>query len=526
MRPFYLLPQEEWLGSLSSPLDDDILKREQILQWMLRELVETYHYPVDWLLARMQKDVLLKSGNVQRKFDLVLSNRMGEPFWACIIRLRGSLNEVGGPNDQLRTVIAGVPSLLWGVVTNGDETFVWNKKEQNILQREKDIVAFNPPTQDVKPIVPTTVDQLIAHIQQFVHYLQSMKHEKRAILSAIVPIVLLKMYDESIQEQGFPSILHKEFYSSLEEYCSSLESLWRQWLSLHNTGRSSGGVLFSPTLFTIDKSEIVKLFGLLRDAPCYTLLSQNPDLFIDSILTPLLYPEREDYAGFSAFVLSGIVKMAQLKADDAVVDECCFTGSLLQVIAKDFSKTSSETLFRDLSLLHTLVGITGDKMAGQVAFLRLFLEGFTKPKILLQGSNNSSDHSWDGWFHLRRYSELQFTKKTSQSTPLLELPGISEVMIALEGAHPQGKLIFSLPSELLNSVMYFRVQKWLLSTFDIFAVVSIPTTTGFVSTSILFCKVAKSQKPLEDGQDVLFSEIEEDEDFLEVASNFLRGGTW
>jgi hypothetical protein len=527
MRPFYLLPQEEWLGPLSSPLDDESLQREQILQWMLRELIETYHYPVDWLQARMQKDVLLKSGNIQKKFDLVLSNRMGEPFLACIIRLRADLNEVGGANDQLRTIIAGVPSLLWGIVTNGEEIFIWNKKEQNILQREKTIVSFSPPLLDIVPIIAgTSSEQLLRHLHQFVQSLLSMKYERRSVLSEVVQILLLKMYDESIQEQGYHSILQKEQYSSLEEYCSSLESLWRQWLTLHNTGRSSGGSLFSPTLFAIDKTEVAKLFGLLRDVPCFSLLSQEATFFIQSVLTPLLYPDREDDAGLSSILLNGVVAMARLQSDEVVLDATCFSGGLLQSIATEFSKTASKSLFHDLSLLYSLYGITGDKFAGQVAFLHLFLKGFTKPNILLQGTNTTLDRSWDAWFHLKRYSEDGFNQKNHQSINLAELQGIGEVFDALEGAHPQAKLVFSIPSIFLNEAASFRVQKWLLSTLSLFAVVSLPAKQGFVPTSVLFCKVPKENSVPNEDHEILFAEIEEDDDIQEVASNFVRGGEW
>ncbi len=527
MRPFYLIPQEEWFSGHQAPLDHEQVQREQIRQWFLRELQETYGYPYEWLQARVIFDMHLASGNMQRRFDVVITNRLGEPYIVLIIKLKSSLNDVGGANDQLRSIIGSVPSLLIGVATNSEDVFIWNKKENSVLQLEKSIIPYHPP-QKTPGMLPTEVglELLLQRISHFIHFLQSQKKDNRDIIAAVTQLLLLKMYDESIKSQGYSPIIFAELYSSTEEFYSSLESLWHQWLTLHNTGRSSGGALFSTTLFTVGKAEFAQFLDSLRDVPCYSLLVGKFPYMLSIVLEPLLQTIKGKTQPLSQTLLNEVVRMACPQQSDRVLDLTCFNGEVVATIAKYYAIKPADTLFQDLSLLYAIQGIASTKLEGQVAFLRLFLEGYSRPQISFGAGPRAGEHPFDAIFCLQHYPKLRdgADSKLYETDPMLA-EALHPLRTAISLAKTKTKLVFSLPSFLLTDPRYFRIQRYLLQTLQLTAVVALPPEEGIIPTSVLFAKLF-----IDDLADlttqVLFAEITAIDELHTIREAFLAEGDW
>lgn len=102
-------------------------KEEKIRQWLLRELLETYHYPIDLLGIEYRVQVFSRVGFADVVVYIYRDNRKIPYILAETKSYRAGIEEAG---EQLKSYMAVVPEACYGVVTDGNSL--------KIIGRDKD----------------------------------------------------------------------------------------------------------------------------------------------------------------------------------------------------------------------------------------------------------------------------------------------------------------------------------------------------------------------------------------------------
>ena len=109
---------------------------EEIRQWVIRELIETYRYPRDVIDIEHKVNVFSKPGFVDIVVNAYHDHKMA-PFMMIETKAPSSDNSEG--LAQLKSYMAVSPSVQFGVLTNGSEFMVLNRNCDPI----DDIPAFH-----------------------------------------------------------------------------------------------------------------------------------------------------------------------------------------------------------------------------------------------------------------------------------------------------------------------------------------------------------------------------------------------
>ena len=134
IRPYYDIPYEEWLFR-NHPYVKESYPEEKVRQWILRELIETYHYPQEWIdehsfyAGRITIEEPVQVGSTQLRADVAIKNEFGMPFIFVETKKHGEdLAAFGGANAQLHSYVAVTLSARIGLSTNGEDVQCWRKQ--------------------------------------------------------------------------------------------------------------------------------------------------------------------------------------------------------------------------------------------------------------------------------------------------------------------------------------------------------------------------------------------------------------
>lgn len=134
IRPFYEIPYEEWLFK-NHPYVKEDHPEEKVRQWVLRELIDTYHYPREWIneysfyAGRITIEESVQVGSTQLRADIAIKNEFKMPFIFIETKKFGEdLNAFGGANPQLHSYMAITLSARIGLATNGEDTQCFRKQ--------------------------------------------------------------------------------------------------------------------------------------------------------------------------------------------------------------------------------------------------------------------------------------------------------------------------------------------------------------------------------------------------------------
>lgn len=90
LRPFYRIQPNEWVlttnpdvataqaRALAEPEKDERQIEEYIRQWILRELMETYSYPKDWLGERIVVEETVQMATMLKQADISIKEKGGK----------------------------------------------------------------------------------------------------------------------------------------------------------------------------------------------------------------------------------------------------------------------------------------------------------------------------------------------------------------------------------------------------------------------------------------------------------------
>lgn len=134
MRSYSNVSLEEYL--FSDKILNKYLPEEKIRQWVLRELKDSYMYPVE----NMEIEFPVQIGSKRCFADIAVYRYDGRkriPF--ILIETKSKENSIGSAVDQLRSYMAGVPEAEYGMAVNGKEIKIINSDGKEV----EDLPSFN-----------------------------------------------------------------------------------------------------------------------------------------------------------------------------------------------------------------------------------------------------------------------------------------------------------------------------------------------------------------------------------------------
>lgn len=109
------IPFQNYL--FTDKIADIYSKEEKIRQWVLRELSETYHYPLDLLGIEYQVQAFSKTGFVDVVVFIYRNNKMIPYIFVETKQYQMGIQEA---ESQLKSYIAVTPEVCYGIVTDGN----------------------------------------------------------------------------------------------------------------------------------------------------------------------------------------------------------------------------------------------------------------------------------------------------------------------------------------------------------------------------------------------------------------------
>src|SRR5581483_3602322 len=92
IRPFYKISPDKWLltsnsdvaaaqaKAIANPEMDETHIEEYVRQWVLRELIDTYKYPADWLGERIVVEERVQMATMLKEADISIKNERNKTF--------------------------------------------------------------------------------------------------------------------------------------------------------------------------------------------------------------------------------------------------------------------------------------------------------------------------------------------------------------------------------------------------------------------------------------------------------------
>lgn len=92
LNPYYKIPPDQWLLTSNADIaaaytkavgdssKDERHIEEYVRQWILKELIESYKYPVAWLGERIVVEEIVQMGVAEKESDISIKNYRGKTY--------------------------------------------------------------------------------------------------------------------------------------------------------------------------------------------------------------------------------------------------------------------------------------------------------------------------------------------------------------------------------------------------------------------------------------------------------------
>ena len=115
---------------------------EFVRQWALKQLIDVYQYPIEWLGEKIQIEEPVQMGATEKEADIAIKNNNHRVF-LYVETKKGNIStiEFEGAQKQLESYLAATHTATIGMVTNGTQVRCIRKK---IDPNDFDIIADLP----------------------------------------------------------------------------------------------------------------------------------------------------------------------------------------------------------------------------------------------------------------------------------------------------------------------------------------------------------------------------------------------
>ena len=141
LRPFYRIEPNQWLltsngdvaaaqtRALADPDRNENTIEEYVRQWVLRELIESYGYPAEWLGERIEIEEAVQVATAEKEADISIKNDRGRTYLYVETKNASvSKTDFDKAERQLETYLSSTHTATIGMVTSSKETKVIRKK--------------------------------------------------------------------------------------------------------------------------------------------------------------------------------------------------------------------------------------------------------------------------------------------------------------------------------------------------------------------------------------------------------------
>ena len=103
---------------------------EQVRQWFISELRNTFHVPVDLMMS----EVGFKFGSKQYRADILVYDRQARPL--CVVECKRASVEISPAVVDQAMRYNAVLSVRYIILTNGNNTYLYTRKGDRFVQMD------------------------------------------------------------------------------------------------------------------------------------------------------------------------------------------------------------------------------------------------------------------------------------------------------------------------------------------------------------------------------------------------------
>jgi N-6 DNA methylase/type I restriction and modification enzyme subunit R-like protein len=581
LRPFYRVDPKDWMftenpdvrsaqgKALADPSLTEYEIEEYVRQWILRELVDTYHYPADWMGERIVVEETVQMATMVKQADISIKNERGKTF-LYVETKNASVDgaALARAERQLEGYLSSTHTATIGMITNARTTkCVVKKVEPNDFVSIPDIPEYNAGVvrQHAKLVREITPEMLKAgrrtgltplgdRYESILFKAHSIMRDIDGLhadeaLDELCKIIYAKIYDErSTIEAGEGASFRFQIYGggNTEEIASNIRDLYeearRRDVAVYaqripNYERSRG--VFRAAV-RLSSNCLVRVAEVLQN---FSILDTPGDIkgrAFQQVLGPAIRAGMGQY-----FTPDPVVRLTVgilgPKASDLILDPFCGSGHFLTscldyVLSHAAEQHLDERTLYEFRFFH-LHGIEKSDRMVRIAMTDMLLhdDGHSNirntdallsfdnyPDIkALGGEGNDSPEVFDIVVTNPPFGSLmggeignlvgRFQLGLGKDSVPLEVLALER---CLQFLRPEGKLAIVLQDGILTDDRHRYVRDWYHAQAELVAVVSLPsyTFTPFGSnpkTSVAFLrKYPKGGTPNPSGEAVFYARID------------------
>lgn len=581
IRPFYRIPPEDWLlttnadvataqrKAIENPQMDERDIEEYVRQWVLRELIETYGYPKEWLGERIIVEETVQMATMLKQADISIKNDRHKTFLYIETKKSGiTPQEFESAEHQLMGYLSSTHTATVGMVTNSKMTRCLVKKidpndfdyipdipeydQRGIRQKTK---LFRELTPDMlKSGVKTGLTPITDKFEDILFRCHSVIRDIDGLhadeaLDELSKIIYAKIYDErQIVDSELGSTFRFQTYGAgnTEEIASNIRDLYKEAVDKDLTIYSqripnyerSRGVFRQP--IRLSSNALVKVVEILQH---YSFLDSTGDIkgrAFQKVLGSAIRAGMGQY-----FTPDEVVQLAiniiQPNITELILDPFCGSGHFLTACLDLINKKQALHHWTEYSLhqfkFFHLHGIEKSERMVRIAMCDMALHDDGHANIrctdallsfdnypdikALGGDKNDDPQVFDIILTNPPFGSLMGGEignilgrfelgKGKKSVPL-EILGLERCLQFLK---PGGRMAIVLQDGVLTDSSHSYVRQWIHTQAEVVAVISLPPHTfapygANPKTSILFLKKYQHGEKTPSGKPVFFARMDD-----------------
>lgn len=569
INPFYKIHPDDWIltsnpdiavarkKALENPQLDERHIEEYVRQWVLRELLDTYGYPKEWLGDRVVVEETVQMATMEKQADISIKNERYKTF--LFIETKNSditTIEFDKAEKQLMGYLSSTHTATVGMITNGKITkSIVKKIDPNDFDYIPDIPSYDQrglrqKSKLVRELTPemvklgrkTGLTPITEKYEDILYRCHSVirdidgAHADEA-LDELSKIIHAKIYDERTtvdSEQGTSFRFQIYGAGNTEEIASNIRDLYSEASEkdLQRYSQRIPGYERSRGVFRqqirLSTNALVKVVEILQN---YSFIDSTGDIkgrAFQQVLSPAIRAGMGQY-----FTPDDVVKLAvriiKPKVSDLILDPFCGSGhfltSALEEVRREYNAGKvDEYSYHQFKFFH-LHGIEKSERMVRIAMSDMLMQDDGHSNIrctdallsfdnypdiqALGGDENTDPQVFDIVLTNPPFGSLMGGEignilgrfelgKGKKSLPL-EILGLERCFQFLK---PGGKLAILLQDGVLTDTTHAYVRQWLDEQGELVAVVSLPehTFTPYGSSPktslVFFRKYADRHKSL------------------------------
>lgn len=502
---------------------------EFVRQWALRQLINAYKYPAEWVGERIVIEEPVKMGSSTKEADISIKNKAGRTFLYLETKKKGvDEAEFHEAERQLETYLASTHTATIGLVTDGERTRCIRKKiDPNDFEYIPDIPSFGIATSQkallVRELPENAAVRTTTGLQPITgQYERRLFDAHSAIrdidglhddeaLDELAKLLYTKIFDERFTcEQPEGTAFRFQVYgtSNPSEAASSIRELYdearKRDIEIYSKRiqgyERSRGVF--KTAIRLSDTCVYKVVELLQE---FSLIDTTTDIkgrAFQKVLGPAIRAGMGQYFTPDP-VVEVAVRIARPKPSDLILDPFCGSGHFLtrslDYVSREYKETITEYAFHQFKFFH-LHGIEKSERMVRIAMTDMLLhdDGHTNirntdallsfdnyPDIIALREDGIQDPAiFDLILTNPPFGSLlgeeartmlgRFTLPQKKKSVPLEVLAIERCYQFLK---PGGRLAIVLPDGNLGNSNVQFARDWLLTHMLLRGVVSLPSET-------------------------------------------------